>query len=68
MYECILRDKNGKGIDWFDPIVNKDDVVESDDKLTINHANGDVYVIDRKNYSSYTVRKLRSNHERKILG
>lgn len=61
MYECILRDKNGKLIDWYDPINNESDIVESEGGLTINHSNGNTYIIDRKNYSTYTVREIEEN-------
>ena len=58
MKECVLFDKDGKEIDWFDPIENDEDVIESENVLTINHQNGNIYIIDGKNYSSYIVREL----------
>jgi hypothetical protein len=55
MEECILFDKNGKEIDWFDPI---DDVIECDfGTLEINHQNGTTYIVDGKDYSTYIVRE-----------
>ena len=60
MRECILFDSNGKEIDWFDPI---DDVIESENGLTIYHQNGNIYVVNWKSYSSYIIRELGGNHE-----
>ena len=54
MNECILFDENGKEIDWYDPV---DGAIESENVLTINHSSGNIYTVDRKNYSSFIVRE-----------
>ncbi len=56
MTECVLFDKNGREIDWYDPIEEKD-VTETDRELIINHSNG-IYRIPRNYYSHYTIREV----------
>ena len=61
MGECVLFDKNGREIDWYDPI-EETDVIETEKELTINHSNGMTYKISRNYYSHYTIREVK--HEK----
>jgi hypothetical protein len=56
-YECVLY-KNGKPIDWYDPIVNEEDIIETEKGLHIILGNNNVYDIPKEKYDSYTLNEL----------
>ncbi len=51
--ECVLFDRKGKEIDWYDPVVS----VEETDKDLIIHHIPNTYKVPKNTYHHYIVRE-----------
>ena len=54
--ELVLFDKQGKEIDWYDPI-EETGISETETHLRLEHSNGYVYDIPKNAYSHYIIRE-----------
>jgi hypothetical protein len=56
-YECIVY-KNGIAIDWLSPVINEDDVTETEEGLHIVLGNNDTYDFSKEDYDFYELDEL----------
>ncbi len=57
VYECVLY-QNNKPVDCYSPIINEDDVTETEEGLHIIIGNNDSYDISTKQYDFYVLNEI----------